>query len=305
MEPFMSDPYAPLKNFPKKHDYLVCIDSDGCAFDTMEIKHKECFIPNIINSWGLQAVSKYTRFAAEFVNLYSKDRGINRWPALIGVFDLLNDWPDVQRRGAKIPAAQPVRDWIKRETKLSNVTLKAEIAASNDPVMVQALDWSEAVNKSIEVMVHDVPPFPFVRESLQKITQWADVLVCSATPNEALIREWEEHDIAKYTGLIAGQEMGSKKEHIEIVSAGRYEKNRVIMIGDAPGDLKAARANKVPFFPINPGAEDGSWETFFNEAADQFREGQYTAEYEAKLIAEFDKLLPELPWWKTQHAAKA
>ncbi|HIQ21582.1 MAG TPA: HAD family hydrolase, partial [Planctomycetes bacterium] len=23
-----------------KHDYLVGIDSDGCAFDTMELKHK-------------------------------------------------------------------------------------------------------------------------------------------------------------------------------------------------------------------------------------------------------------------------
>ena len=37
-----------------KHDFLVGIDSDGCAFDTMEVKHKECFIPNIINSYGLQ-----------------------------------------------------------------------------------------------------------------------------------------------------------------------------------------------------------------------------------------------------------
>ena len=40
-------------------EYLVCIDSDGCAFDTMEIKHKECFCPAYINYFGLQAVSKY------------------------------------------------------------------------------------------------------------------------------------------------------------------------------------------------------------------------------------------------------
>lgn len=53
-------------DFTPKHDYLVGIDSDGCAFDTMELKHKECFIPNIINYWGLQGVSKYAREAAEF-----------------------------------------------------------------------------------------------------------------------------------------------------------------------------------------------------------------------------------------------
>src|SRR4051794_38815059 len=67
----------------KKHDFLVGIDSDGCAFDTMEVKHKECFIPNIINYYSLAGVSKYAREAAEFVNLYSKSRGINRFPALI------------------------------------------------------------------------------------------------------------------------------------------------------------------------------------------------------------------------------
>ncbi|GEM_PF-5586714 len=27
------------KRYTPKHEYLVCIDSDGCAFDTMEIKH--------------------------------------------------------------------------------------------------------------------------------------------------------------------------------------------------------------------------------------------------------------------------
>ena len=69
-------------DFSPKHDYLVGIDSDGCAFDTMELKHKECFIPNIINYYNLQGVSKYAREAAEFVNLYSKSRGINRFPAL-------------------------------------------------------------------------------------------------------------------------------------------------------------------------------------------------------------------------------
>ena len=70
----MTDPAKPLKEMKKEHDFFVGIDSDGCAFDTMEIKHKECFIPNIINHWGLQAVSKYARETAEFVNLYSKWR---------------------------------------------------------------------------------------------------------------------------------------------------------------------------------------------------------------------------------------
>ena len=89
--------------FDPKHDYLVGIDSDGCAFDTMELKHKECFIPNTINYYELQGVSKYAREAAEFVNLYSKSRGINRFPALIETLEWLQKRPEVKARGIADP----------------------------------------------------------------------------------------------------------------------------------------------------------------------------------------------------------
>lgn len=294
----MVDPQRDLRSLQPKHDYFVAIDSDGCAFDTMEIKHKECFIPNIINIWNLQSVSKYARAAAEFVNLYSQWRGVNRFPGLIMVFDLLKEWPDVQKRGVTIPVAQSLRDWIKRETKLANPTLKAEVDKTNDPVLKQALKWSEAVNATIADMVHSVPPFPFLPETLEKISGWADIIVCSATPGEALQREWEEHDIAKFARVIAGQEMGSKKEHIHLASHGKYPKDHLLMIGDAPGDLKAAKANEAFFFPINPGQEEKSWELFYKKGADRFYEGNYSEEYEAGLIAEFNKLLPDVPPWK-------
>ena len=53
------DPRSPLKEFVKSRDFFIGIDSDGCAFDSMEVKHKECFIPNIIKYYGLAAISKY------------------------------------------------------------------------------------------------------------------------------------------------------------------------------------------------------------------------------------------------------
>src|SRR5512147_1560194 len=108
----MTDPAQPLKELAKDKDFLVGIDSDGCAFDTMEIKHKECFCPNIIKYWDLQAVSKYAREAVEFVNLYSKWRGINRWPALVRVFDLLRERPEVLARKVSVPEAPRLREFI-------------------------------------------------------------------------------------------------------------------------------------------------------------------------------------------------
>jgi phosphoglycolate phosphatase-like HAD superfamily hydrolase len=294
----MTDPQAPLKNLEQEHDWLVAIDSDGCAFDSMEIKHKECFIPNIIKYWDLQPVSKYARAAAEFVNLYSKWRGINRFPALTMVFDLLGDWPEVIERGAGIPTAQPLRDWIDRETKLANPTLAAEVESTNDPVLQQALDWSVGVNAMIADMVHGVPPFPHVRRSIEKVAERADVIVCSATPCEALKREWAEHGLAPFVKVIAGQEMGSKKEHLALAIEGRYDTDKVVMIGDAPGDRKAAEANGVAFYPVNPGYEEGSWKRFGDTVADRFFDGAYDGGLQGKLIADFEALLPDTPPWK-------
>ena len=294
----MSDHLSLMQNHVPKHEFFIAIDSDGCAFDTMEIKHKECFIPNIIKYWDLQAVSKYARAAAEFVNLYSKWRGINRFPALIMVFDLLKEWDKVIERHVKIPEAPNLRAWCKAETKLGNPALKAYCETHNEPDMHQSLHWSKAVNESVADIVKGVPPFPCVRESLQKASQAADILVCSATPGEALMREWQEHSIDQYAFAIAGQEVGSKAEHIAISASRKYSTDKMLMIGDALSDLKAAKTNKALFFPINPGDEEDSWKLFYEEALDRFIAGEYAGEYEAALIKRFETYLPEVPPWK-------
>ena len=65
----------------------------------MEVKHKECFAPNVIKYFGLAGVSKYAREACDFVNLYSKSRGINRFPALIEELEWTAARPEVLARG--------------------------------------------------------------------------------------------------------------------------------------------------------------------------------------------------------------
>jgi hypothetical protein len=61
--------------------------------------------------------------------------------------------------------------------------------------------------------------------------------------------------------------------------------------------MRAAKANDALFFPIKPGHEDESWEFFYREAAEKFVKGEYSAEYESDLIAEFEALLPDIPPW--------
>jgi phosphoglycolate phosphatase-like HAD superfamily hydrolase len=285
-----------MLDFTPKHKFLIGIDSDGCAFDTMELKHKECFIPQIINHYGLQGVSKYAREAAEFVNLYSKSRGINRFPALIETLEWLQKRPEVQARGVKITMPQGLVEWLKVETKLANPALAKAADSSGHPDLKQALTWSKDVNDAVEKIVRWVPPFPYLRESLEKLKDKADLLVVSATPTEALKREWEEHDLAKYVVAICGQEMGTKKELLGVSK--KYQPNHTLMIGDAPGDYKAAQGNSALFFPINPGAEEASWKRFHDEASDRFIAGTFAGEYQQKLLAEFNSYLPEQPPWE-------
>ena len=70
------------------------------------------------------------------------------------------------------------------------------------------------------------------------------------------------------------------------------------MVGDAPGDYKAAVANKALFFPINPGAEEKSWERLYNEGLDRFFGETFAGNYQQQLLDEFNTYLPSEPPWK-------
>src|SRR6185369_10851410 len=285
-----------LKDFKPTKDFFVGIDSDGCIFDRMEIKNKECFTPMFIKHFHLQAVSKYAREVWEFVNLYSKTRGANRFPSLVRALNLLRERPQVTARKVQVADTKALEEWIGRESKLGNATLAAEVKNGNQG-LAQVQVWSDAVNAAIEDIVHGVPPFPLVRESLEKLNQRADAMCISQTPAPALKREWAEHGLEPFVKMIAGQEMGTKTEHIKYAAAGKYPANKILMIGDAPGDFKAAKSNGALFFPINPGNEEKSWERFFTEALERFLAGAYAGDYEAQLVKEFDACLPEKPSW--------
>ena len=292
----MSDPAQALRDFQPKHDFFIGIDSDGCVFDSMEIKHKECFAPMFVKHHKLQAVSKYAREVWDFVNLYSKTRGANRFPALTRALDLLRERPEVQARNVDVPTYPALDEWMARETKLGNDTLAAEVEGGNDG-LAHIKVWSDGVNEQVADIVHGVPPFPLLRKTLEKALVQADMMVISQTPCDALEREWAEHDISKFVEIIAGQEMGTKTEHLKFAAVDKYAAEKILMIGDAPGDHKAAKANGVLFYPILPGREEESWERLHGEALDRFFAGTYAGEYEETLFAEFDGCLPETPTW--------
>jgi len=299
----MIEAAKPLMDMKPEKDYLVAIDSDGCVFDAMGIKQRECFCPWLIAYFGLQPVALAARQCKDFADLFSKTRGANRHKTSKRIIsELLPSHPMVKSRGFKVPQFPHYFKWVDDPMSLlSNEGLQKAIDEANDPEakkeLQHCLEWSKKVNESIAQIVKNLPPFPYVRESLEKISEKADIIVCSSTPSEALIREWNEHNVAKYAKVIAGQEMGKKADHLRYM-CDKYDKAKILMMGDAPGDHNAAKANDLLFYPINPGDEDKSWKRFYEESFDKFISGEYAGAYEQKIVEEFDAYLPENPSWQ-------
>jgi len=283
-------------------DHLIGVDSDGCVFDSMELKHKECFCPAFIHHFGLQSVCRPARETWDFVNLYSKSRGLNRFKAAAEALRLLNARPEVLRqRGRPIPTASLER-WVAGESRLSEQGLGQYIQAQGDAVaaddiLLQALNWSIDVAEAVKRIVHDLPPLAEAAAALEAIHRSADCLVVSQTPRADLLREWEEHDIARFTRGIAGQEQGSKTEHLALAADGKYAPGHVLMIGDAPGDHRAAADTGCLFFPIVPGRERESWRELLDQGLSRFYDGTFAGAYQEDLLEAFHQSLPETPPW--------
>ena len=287
-----------LRDLKPEHDFFIGIDSDGCVFDSMEVKQKEFFIPIALKYFGLYGISKILRETWEFVNLYSIHRGGNRFTSIIKVFDLLSERREIKESGIRLPDLMFLREWVKTETRLSNSNLRKYFESHYDQDLEKVVNWTEAVNKDISKWLRDIPPFRNAKLSLEKISSFADVVIISQTPLEALEREWQEHHLKGHVKLIAGQEHGTKSEHISFAAKGKYQDNKILMIGDARGDLDAAKNNGILFYPVIPGKEDRSWERFLNEAIEKFKKLEYAGAYENELHLEFGKSLPATPPWK-------
>lgn len=286
-----------LINFLPAFRTFVGIDSDGCVFDTMEIKQKDFFHPAIIRHWELEEIEPQVRAAAEFTYLYSTFRGLNRFLGLCKTFELLNDWPEAADK-ASLPDPSDLRVFCDSGLPLSNHTIKAEAERTGSKLLKQACEWSEQLNIDIDTKMPDPPPFRGAQKALERISKHSDAIVISQTQAIALLKDWHRDDLAKYVSVIAGPELGSKVDHFTMAAVHRYPASAILMIGDAPGDMATAQSIGCNFFPINPGHETESWKTFVDEAYDEFLSGGFSEEYQQTLNQAFKALLPGTPPWK-------
>lgn len=286
------------RDFEPVKKYFVGVDSDGCVFDTMEMKQRQCFAPCFVEHFDLYQIDSLARETWEYVNLHASTRGCSRFAALLDTVSLIERRIDRTHGHDLLPDLDPLRTWMEQEKRVSVSALKAYLEIHSDALLQQVYDWSHAVDVCIRKQVRNVPPFPLAAETLELVARHADVVVVSQTPHEALVREWNDQKLAGFVRSIAGQEGGSKLDQLKEAAGSRYPNGHMLMIGDAPGDLEAARGIGACFFPIMPGNEAQSWELLYQEALSRFFSGCYAGIYEQELVDAFVKLLSDNPPWE-------
>lgn len=301
------DPEQQLRNFRKSKDFLVAIDTDGCVTDNMNGKQMLIFHPQFMEFYQLWGIESYFREVAEYYNLFSVDRGCNRFIAIQLTLAALKNRKDVQQvleeRYIKLPDTKSLNEYIAytNENKLGLGNPSLEEFLNQNPkdfALYKLLSWSEAVNRMFPHISAKIPPFNGVKNCLELMAQHTDILIVSKTPYTDLANYWEDQGIAQYVQIIAGQEMGSKGHHIEVAKeAGKYKEDQVLMIGDGGGDLKAVKENNGLFYPTPAGQEQEAWNNF-PEAFQRFIERKYKGEFEDKLLKVFNEALLTSPSWQ-------
>ena len=275
-----------FREYQKKKDYLICVDSDGSVMNTMEIKHRSCFGPCLVEEWELQAYEEQVLKIWNEINLYSINRGINRFVGLQLVLEYID------RHITPIAELEALDRWIEVTPELSNAALIRYMEDENSSILAKVLRWSQSVSQKISMIsVGDRCPFDGVAESLLAAQDESDIVVVSAANPDAMYEEWELHGLAYFVNMILNQNIGSKEFCVsELVKKG-YFPDKVIVIGDAIEDLEVAKMCGVCFYPIVLNKEAESWQRFEAEALERFYDGTYEGEYQEDLISEFVQAL--------------
>ena len=261
-------------SFVKKHEYLICVDSDGCVMDTMNCKPFHCFGPCMVTEWGLEEWKDEILKRWNEINLFSMTRGINRFKGLAIALS------EIHEKYTPITGIAYLQHWADTAPALSNDSVAAAAANAEcddaKTVFEKALSWSKAVNASIVALPEELKiPYAGAKEGLAAAHTFADVAMVSSANRDAVEEEWGKFALLEHTDIVLAQDVGSKAACIAQMLKFGYDRKNVLMIGDAPGDCDAAEKNNVWYYPILVNHEKASWDEAISIAFSKLQSGAY------------------------------
>ena len=265
--------------------FLIGVNSDGTAFDSMNRKHLRAFIKAALNEWPMRGeVAAQFKEIEKHVNLFSPLRGINRFPGLLEVFERLKKiFPDAKN----LPDLTDLRAYIASETTYSTKTLREYMLKHPSFQLSKVLSWSNQADVLFSDSVEGLMPFSGVKEALEEASQSANIAVISSAAKEELEKDWVYGGLMPFVNFMMSQENGSKAQQLRTAMACCAQDAQVLMIGDGDSDAAAAHEVDARFYPIIPTREVECWKRFREEVLPAFLAGKYGEEEEKKYYGEF------------------
>ena len=276
-----------ITQFKPTKEFFIGIDSDGTAFDSMTIKHIRCFIPAALETWDFGNDKENFEKIWRRICFNSTSRGINRFIGITYVMEQMQE----SETAIFTEDLAPLWEYIEENETHSNASLQEWIKIHPSPFLDTVMNWSIKSDKLFDEQTQGLLPFSNLEPTLKIMAEKADIMVVSSASGKGLDKDWAFSGIDSYTSLVAGMELGSKKNQLRMATTGKYPPEKILMIGDAPGDMEAAHSIKALFFPVTPGSEEESWIHLREEGLSRFFGGSYQGEYENNLIQEFMEFL--------------
>lgn len=275
-----------FEGYKKSRELLVCVDSDGCAMDTMNCKHFYCFGPRMVDEWQLDEWRNEILKRWNEINLYQMTRGINRFAGLAMALTEINE------KYVKIPGINTLNEWVKTTSALSAEAIREALEklpeGEGKTCLEKALAWSNAVNATAKTLPPEMKvPFDGARDGLNAAHKIADVAVVSSANRAAVEEEWSEHQLLPHVDILLAQDVGSKAFCIKKMLEFGYDRSKVLMVGDALGDMEAAEKNGVHFFPILVNRERFSWQELIAVGLPKLEDGSFGGSYQEDLKKRF------------------
>lgn len=274
-----------ITSFVRNKEFMVCVDSDGTAMNSVRLRQEKIFCPQFIDTFGLAMHASDVTQTWMQVHLHSKWRGANRYVALGVVLRLL------QKRGFAPDGTAEILAWVEHAPVLTVAALENSAKKSGEALKTLLL-WSKLCNKAITAAAREVRPFDGVASCLPYIKPVANVVVLGASSATVLSTTWSRAKLTHCIDLILAQETGATKlETLARLKAKGYDGPHVLFVGDTLGDAAAARANGILFYPILPNSEAEAWRRLQEEALPKFFHGNYLGSYQTSLYADQSAIL--------------
>jgi len=130
-------------------------------------------------------------------------------------------------------------------------------------------------------------PYDGAKEGLAAAHTFADVAVVSSANRDAVEEEWTTHGLLEHVDVVLAQDVGSKAHCIAEMLKYGYAPDKVLMVGDAPGDSDAADKNGVYYYPILVNKEPESWQELMETGLAKLKDGTFGGDYQKKKKDEF------------------